>query len=169
TQKRGATDTFSVPTSDEESVFILQGGQGGRSDPLVSDMNVADVLQAMNDLNGEIENDHPELAFYRELRAMSQVTGPAAQRLVGDVANKVSEAQATYDAANIKLFQMATAIGGYRANSGDWGDLTTQQQKFVPFNLNSYQQGDLDMVIMPRPLLSPTRSEIGQENELMWR
>lgn len=169
TSKRGATDSFTTPTGDEESVFILQGGQGGRSDPLVSDMNVAEVVTAMNSLMAEIENDHPELAFYRELRAMSQVTGPAASRLVGDVAHKVSEAQATYDQANIKLFQMAVAIGGYRANTGDWGELNSQQQKFLPFNLDSYTRGDLDMVIMPRPLLTPTRQEIAQENELIYK
>ncbi len=100
---------------------------------------------------------------------MSQVTGPAASRLVGDVASRFAEAAASYDQANIKLFQMAVAIAGFRANSGAWGTLNRQQQKFTPFDLESYERGDLDMSIMPRPLLVPTRSEIGLENELMWK
>src|SRR5205823_14485942 len=67
-------------------------------------------------------------------------------------------------------FRMACAIAGFRANSGAWGrSLSRQQQKFLPFDLDSYASGDLDMAIMPRPLLLPTRMEIGQENEQMWR
>ena len=100
---------------------------------------------------------------------MSQVTGPAASRLVGDVNSRFAEAAASYDQANIRLFQMAVAIGGFRANSGAWGKLNRQQQKYLPFDLASFEQGDLDMEIMPRPLLVPTRMEIGQENEQMWR
>ncbi len=64
---------------------------------------------------------------------------------------------------------MAVAIGGFRANSGAWGRLNRQQQKYLPFDLASFEQGDLDMEIMPRPLLVPTRKEIGEENEQMWR
>ncbi len=100
---------------------------------------------------------------------MSQVTGPAAARLVGDVANRFAEVAAIVDQANVKLFQMAVAIAGFRANSGAWGSLNRQQQKFTPFDLKSYDKGDLDMAIMPRPLLVPTRQEIGLENELMWK
>ncbi|MGI9061612.1 MAG: hypothetical protein ACR2H5_23895, partial [Ktedonobacteraceae bacterium] len=73
------------------------------------------------------------------------------------------------DQGNIKLFQMAVAISGFRANSGAWGALNRQQQKFTAFNLDSYVRGDLDMALMPRPLLVPTRYEIGVENEQMWR
>jgi hypothetical protein len=169
TQKRGATTDFPQPASDQESVLMLKGPAVGHVEALAGNLNLADAVQYMNMLIGEIEQDHPELTFYKELRSMSQVTGPAASRLVGDVASRFAEASASYDQANIKLFQMAVAIGGFRANSGAWGSLNKQQQKFTPFNLDSYENGDLDMAIMPRPLLVPTRREIGEENELMWR
>jgi len=64
---------------------------------------------------------------------------------------------------------MIVAIGGFRANSGAWGTLNRQQQKFKPFDLDSYQRGDLDISIMPRPLLVPTKSEIAQEKQSMWQ
>jgi hypothetical protein len=99
---------------------------------------------------------------------MSQVTGPAAARLVGDVAGKVSEVQAAYDLQSMKLFQMSVAIAGMRANAGDWGMLSRQQQKFLPFNLDSYALGDLDMAIMPRPLVVPTKQEIYAEKQALW-
>ncbi len=135
----------------------------------MGNLSLADAGSRMDKLYEELEQDHPELTFYKELRAMSQVTGPAASRLVGDVNSRFAEAAASYDQANIRLFQMAVAIGGFRANSGAWGRLNRQQQKYLPFDLASFEQGDLDMEIMPRPLLVPTRKEIGEENEQMWR
>lgn len=169
TQKRVPTAEFVEPATDQESILMLKGPADSKVMSLAGNLNLAEALAAMKELTGEIENDHPELVFYKELRAMSQVTGPAAQRLVGDVASRFAEAAAIYDNANTKLFQMAIAIAGFRANSGAWGSLNRQQQKFTPFNLDSYDRGDLDMAIMPRPLLVPTRQEIGLENELMWK
>lgn len=166
--KRGSTDDFAVPTTDQENVLMLKGPADGKVDHLTGDLNLSDAAIYMDKLLGEIEQDHPELAFYQELRNMSQVTGPAASRLVGDVASRVSEVMANYDNANIKLFQMAVAIGGFRANSGAWGPLNRQQAKFTPFDLYSYERGDLDIAIMPRPLLTPTKQEISQEKTAMW-
>jgi hypothetical protein len=166
--KRGATADFAEPAADQESVLMLKGGTGGRMDSLAGNLSLSDSATYMDRLIGEIEQDHPELALYRELRSMSQVTGPAAARLVGDVASRIVEAQAAYDQANIKLFQMAVAISGFRANSGAWGPLNRQQAKFTPFNLDSYERGDLDMAIMPRPLLTPTKLEQAQEKQAFW-
>jgi hypothetical protein len=169
TQKRGATTDLPQPSGDQESILMLKADPQTHIESLAGNLNLADAVQYMNMLLSELEQDHPELTFYKELRAMSQVTGPAASRLVGDVQSRFAEASAAYDQGNIKLFQMAVAIAGFRANSGAWGPLNSQQQKFTPFNLDSYHKGDLDMAIMPRPLLVPTRYEIGTENEQMWR
>lgn len=161
---------LSEPAGDQESVFYLKGPAGGKVESLAGNLSLADSVVYMDRLIGEIEQDHPELTFYKELRAMSQVTGPAASRLVGDVASRFSEVAASYDAANVRLFQMALAIGGFRANAGAWGrSLSAHQQKFLPFNLDSYERDELDMTIVPRALLVPTKSEIAQEQELMWR
>jgi hypothetical protein len=168
-QKRGVSEDEPVPTSDQENMMILKGSADGHVDSLAGNLPLGEVILYVDRLLGEIEQDHPELVFYKELRAMSQVTGPAASRLVGDVANRVSEAAANYDQASQRLFQMAVAIGGMRASSGAWGQLNRQQQKFLSFNLDSYERGDLDFEIMPRQVLTPTRMEIGAENESMWR
>src|SRR6266581_834892 len=169
TQQRSSTESQSDPSSDKESVLLFRVPQGTTIASLVGNLDLAAAAAYMATLQKEIEEDHPELTFYKELRAMSQVTGPAAARLVGDVANRFAEVAAVCDQANVKLFQMAVAIAGFRANSGAWGSLNRQQQKFTPFDLQSYDRGDLDMAIMPRPLLVPTRQEIGLENELMWK
>jgi hypothetical protein len=117
------------------------------------------LLEEMDRLLGEIEADHPELTMYRALREMSQVTGPAAEMLLGDVKALVNAARAQYDQQTVKLCQMATAIGGWRAQSGAWGALTQQQQVFTPFDLESYAAGDLALSIQARPLVLPTEQD----------
>jgi len=167
--KREPTSQQQNPSADQESVLMLKGPQGGHVESLAGNLDLAAIDTHIGRLQDEIEQDHPELTFYKELRAMSQVTGPAASRLVGDVNARFGEAAAIYDQANIKLFQMAVAISGFRANSGAWGPLNRQQSKFTPFDLDSYTRGDLDMTIMPRPLLVPTRGEIAEENRRFWQ
>lgn len=167
-QKRGPTNDFAEPAQDQEGLLMLAGPENAKAQTLAGDLNLADSAVAMHDLIAEIENDHPELSFYKELRTMSQVTGPGAQRMMGDVEQLVVEAQASYDQANMRLFQMAVAIAGFRANSGNWGTLNSQQQKFTDFNLDSYEKGDLEIAIMPRPLLNPTKMERAQENLAVW-
>jgi hypothetical protein len=126
-------------------------------------LNLGETLLWVQNQVKEIEADHPELSMYQALRSMSSVTGPAASRLMGDVANLVYSAEASYDQQSVKLFQMAVAIAGFRVNNGDWGpsnSLTRQQQKFRPFGLDSYQRGDLDISILPRPIVEPTKLEM---------
>jgi hypothetical protein len=171
-QPKRSTNEFSQEqrASEQENLLMLEGAQGGRVDSLAGNLSLSDSLPYMSNLLSEIEQDHPELVFFRELRNMSQLTGPAASRIAGDVSSRVTEAGATYDNASMKIFQMATAIGGFRASTGAWGGpLNPQQQKFTPFNLESYQRGQLNMAIMPRPLLTPTKLEQAQEKQAIWQ
>jgi hypothetical protein len=163
--KRGATAEFVDPAEGQESVLMLRGPADGHVDSLAGSLSISEAGAEMDRLLQEIEHDFPELGFYSKMQEMSQVTGPAASRMFGPVEGLVIEKQAAYDLGNIKLFQMAVAIGGFRANSGAWGPLTQQQQKFAPFDLNSYMDGDLDLMILPRLLLKPTKLEEAQEEQ----
>lgn len=159
-RKRGATEDEPDQTADRESLAIMTSLETqGRADSLASKLDWAAIFAYQDKCYGEIERKHPELTFWSELRGMSQVTGPAASRLMGDVAGKVIAAQAGYDQQTIKLFQMALANAGMRANNGDWGELDRQRSKFLPFDLASYVKGELDFDITPRPLIPPTEAE----------
>ncbi len=162
TGKKGRTDEFSsTDVSTRESVGIFHGPLGGHVESLVGNVPLADVMTYIDRLLGELEQDHAELGLYRELRSMSTLTGPAASRVMGDVAGTYYSVCASYDMNLRKLQGMTTAIGGYRANSGDWPrPLTAQQQKFLPFGLDSYSKGQLDHDIRPRPLIIPTEEEL---------
>ena len=141
----------------QESVKILKGPAGATID--VAALPTSDALLYIESLIGEIEHDHPELTFYSQLRDMSQVTGPAASRLMGDVQALLADAQATYDQQLIKAIQMAVAIGGWRLQERAWTFGTRQQQAFAGFNLDSYKAGDLDFMIDERELLPLTELE----------
>lgn len=150
------------PTQDENGnqaastgraqVKVIRTEEGGGMSSV--QLPEGEALNYIAKLLLEVEDDHPELVMYKQLRAMSQVTGPGANAMVGDAASYIVDARANYDTQTIKSHQMAIAIAGWRANTGAWGrNLTRQQEAFKPFNLESYQKGDLDFEIMPRPLV----------------
>jgi len=162
-QKAPPTNEYDTTRATlKEAVKIYHGPIGGRMDSVVGNVPLADVLKWIDKLTGEIEQDFPELHMYTEMRAMSQLTGPAAARIMGDVAGRYNSTCASYDMSSVKLFQMQAAIGGFRANGGGWGrdgPLTRQQAKYLPFDLSSYASGQLDMAIAPRPLVPSTQRE----------
>jgi hypothetical protein len=53
-------------------------------------------------------------------------------------------------------------------NNGDWGrSLTRQQQAFQPFGLDSYNRGDLDFEIQPRPIVPDIKLSPDERRALM--
>jgi len=160
--KRPPSNEFDLTDIDREGVLMLTAPKDSKVSTLAGSLPLTEALGVMQALMAEIEADHPEITMYRQLRGMSQVTGPAASRLMGDVAMAVNEVAANYDSASVSIFGMALAMGGYRANRGDWGPLTAHQKVFTPFGLDSYSAGDLDMAISPRPLVAVTALEAVQ-------
>jgi hypothetical protein len=141
--------------------LLLKAPKGATWVPLTGNLQPEQVIPAMEHVLTEIEHDFPELGMYQELRKMSQVTGPGAARMMGDVYSRVLEVASNYDQQSIKLFQMSAAIGGfrYRENREGWRARTEAQAKFAPFDLESYARGDLNMAIMPRPLIPMTEDD----------
>lgn len=159
--KKGATEDEPVPDADREAWPILKGGADADMKKLP--LQLADGVPYIEKLLNEIEHDFPELGMYQKLSDMTQVTGPAAERLMGNVAGKLDSVAARHDQQSVKLFTMAVAIAGERVRRGDWGSLNRQQEKFRPFSLESYERGDLDLEIMARRLFKPTEKELADE------
>lgn len=163
--KQESTLDAATAYTGRETVKLIRTELGGQVSAV--EIPEGEALNYMVKLIEEIERDHPELTMYNELRAMSQITGPAAERLVGDAIAYIEEARSNYDMQSIKLFQMGVAIAGWRANSGAWGPLDRQQQKFTPFDLESYDRGDLDFEIGSRPILANIRPTPDEQRALM--
>lgn len=162
--KATAADEYSAVGALKEKPtkrLLLHGPADSSWVPLTGNLEPDKIVPLIDRALTEIEHDFPELSMYQELRKMSQVTGPAAARMMGDVGSRVLEVQSNYDTQSIKLFQMAVAIGGFRYREGKegWRDKNDQRNKFAPFNLESYQKGDLNLSIMPRPLIPVTEDD----------
>jgi hypothetical protein len=169
--KRGATEDFNDPQAGRESIKTFSGPADTKVLPILADLNLADALKAVDGLLGEIEADNPETTFWAKLREMSQISGRAAQMLSGDVISRTLEAQALYDRGNKALLQMAVAIAGYRQSEGHsgWAISNRQRDKFKALDLASYERGDLDFSLLPRPLVEPSRLEQAQESLIFWQ
>lgn len=156
--KAGPTADRAPVTVDREAIKIVTAGSGASIETIR--LEAGETLEHIDRMIREIEADHPELTMYQQMREMSQITGPAADRLFGDVAALVDAARAQYDSATIKLCQMGIAIAGWRLSTGAWPQPNRQQAAFAGYDLGSYEAGDLDMAIRSRPLFPPSENEL---------
>lgn len=158
-EKDGVTQPTDTPDLVREGILMLAGPTGGKVDSLAGNLQLHEAAEHLTMLLGEIEQDLPEVSMYRELRAMSQVTGPAASRIMGDVVANMDEASTNYDQGSARVFKMALAIGGMRASAGDWGPLTSEQSAFLPFTLEDLHTGSIPVKITPRALIQMSEVE----------
>lgn len=149
-----------------ESLGIMETGDPAAA-ILQPQFDIGQTLAIIQFLKDGILEENPEGSFYHDLREMSELTGPGAERALGDAASRCRLARAGYDAQSIKKNQMSLAVAGYRVNAGDWETdigngkrtLTARQRAFAPFGLDSYAKGELDHGISDRPVVLPTRLE----------
>lgn len=127
---------------------------------LQAQFDIGQTREMLADLRQGIIDENPEARFYQQMREMQQVTAPGAERLMGDVKNRVDLARSGYDSQTIKLLQMAISMCGMRAHA-EWrqGGLNKRQQAFAPFDLGSFDRGDLAFAIAARPIVYPTEQE----------
>lgn len=166
----GTTQVKSVQTDEmpnttpsyDESINFLRGSTGATIAEVPMDYKGG--IDLVDKIIGVVEALHPEVMVYRELRSMERMSGPAAERMFGDVEVHLSDAKAVYDEATARLFQKVIAIAGMRSNS-TWED-TGENEAFKPFDIGAYSRGDARFTILPRPLLPLTQQEKLQ-NELL--
>jgi hypothetical protein len=153
--KRGPTDTLTPQDLDRESLPMLKAPPAASAQQLTSMLDLAGSAAYMTDKKAAFKMEYPEYEMYPQLRAMSQITGRAAEILLGDIANPVRDVRAQYDRQLVKALQMAVTMGGILAHNlwPSQGVMDTARQKFMPFNEDSYSQGKLDFEVMDRPLI----------------
>lgn len=142
-----------------DDLNILEGPKGTSVSTV--QLNITDAALILDRIIAGIERKTPEVTFYEQLRGMTQITGPAASRLLGDVEHKIRAVSGNYDKSLIKLLQMGISVAAFRVHEGlgGWSEHTEEQDKFLPFNLNSYKEGKLNFDIMPRDLVPMTGQE----------
>lgn len=144
------------PSIAESSVY-LRGGPN--ADLVQASFDVGQTLPILEKIKEGILEENPEASFWHELRQMTTVSAPGAERALGDAVSRCRLARAGYDIGTIKLHQMALAMCGWRAKNSWARPLTVRQQKWLPYDLTSYKAGQMDFTIPDRPVVAPTEEE----------
>jgi hypothetical protein len=159
TVKRAATADLAKPHAGREELNILQGPQGTTISTI--ELKISEALKALEQMIASIERKCPEVTFYEQLRGMTQLTGPAASRLLGDVDKRLQAVASTHDVELHRLLGKGIAIMGMRASEGlgVWAGSREDLQKFAPFSPESYLNNEIKFDILPRPLVPSTQME----------
>jgi hypothetical protein len=163
--KGGATDEAGAGADAENIAWLwgkMSNGQRGYVENMMQAVPIEGAGERIDKLLDEIKADLPEITMDDVISKLPNASGPIIDRMLPSVRGRVSEAQANYDAGTIKIIQMGVAIAGWRVATGAWGprrDLTRHQLRFDGFDLSSFSRGDLDMSILPRPLVPSTEQE----------
>jgi hypothetical protein len=141
-----------------DRVLLLAKGNVSVAD-LSGLLKLSEAHPYLKELILSIGGDYPELEYKQILKESAQMSGIALERLLTPAQNRLDGAQSYYNEQIVKLRQMQLAVGGMRANGGGWTMRTKQQAVFRPFNLNSYQAGNLDFQLKPSVLISLNEKE----------
>jgi len=159
---RYGPDATTDDNAAQEEIRFYQGEEGGSVSKIGgSPEAIAEARQYIVDAKGNVKDAFPELSLYKELRAMTQVTGPAAEILLGDTKADVVERRSSLDLRMVRLTQMLISMSAYRYHlppqQGGWranGPFTSEQEVFEPFtNPQSYDSGALAFRIGPRSMV----------------
>lgn len=133
----GGDNTLAI---DDDTIVRLPGQATLES--LVPNLNYEGALAVLNAQIEEVQRDLPELAYY-ELRG-KEVSGVAAELLLGDAVDRLLEARGNAEAALVRADQMALTIG---------------QAVGIFANLGSYAAGVFDHAFAERPVLKLTDAQ----------
>ncbi len=138
-------------TTEKDEVAAIYGPAESQPFPMIAPIDISSAGENIERLISELERDMPELALHR-LRDGGNLTAPGVRSAYSDAIDRFTEAQGTYDDGLVRAQKMAVTIGGLRRYKG-----------FESFNLDSYDNGDLEHFINERPIVS---DEISKEQKL---
>ena len=146
--KSSPTTSGADPTSEKrqpgrEEIPALYGGKEAKAQALVAELDIPGVSNQINDILKELERDYPELQS-DFLTQSSDISGRALRELRRRAQDKTKQRRPNYDSRLVRAQQMSIAIGGEKKYEGYDG-----------FNLESFDKGDLDHLIGPRPVFAP--------------
>lgn len=156
-----------APESDpaKRRMKLLRFAQDVTEIDLSGSLDISDAREVLNDLHERLRDANSEPFIYRKALDKGDSSGVALRRALEPVQAAVWRVATSYDAALISAQRMALAIGGdrYRAREGGWAQRTSQQQAFAPFNLDSWNRGDLSFSFKRRDMVEDSKLEIAQQ------
>lgn len=139
----GGSDRGEHPLEDD--VIGLPGTS--KVEVLVPGLNYAAHLEAIEAQMRELEEDLPELTYYRYRELGANISGRAVRLLLSQAINRTLEARANLESAFIKANKMALSLAD---NAGLFGKRGS---------LGSYARGDFEHAFMQREVIPITAEE----------
>ena len=127
--------------SRRDVIDAIYGPAGSQPFPMVAPLNIEGALNNLQKMLDELERDMPELALHR-LREQGQATAPGVRAVFSDASDRITEAAGNYNDTLVRAQQMAVSIGGFR-----------RYRNFEPFDLESFDRGELEHTIKTRPMI----------------
>jgi len=155
----GADSSTSRPQPGREEMNALYTtNPDAKALPLVAPLDIAGVVQHIQEVLQQLEGDYPELEYLKRRKELGNISGRALRTIQQDPVVKVQQRRAGYDDAIRRAQQMAVAIGGFREYDG-----------FAGFGLDSYAAGDLDHQIGKRPVFDVDPMDEIEQEEAFWK
>jgi hypothetical protein len=128
---------------ERDKVPVINIPIGGDIKALVTTLDIAGSMLAIDKIIGEIERDMPQLSLQRIRESGGNASGVSIENSYSDASDLLIEIQGNYDQGLIAATQMAMTIGGMRGYDA-----------FRGITKESYEQGALDFYIKPRDVFS---------------
>ncbi len=142
-----------------ESVDLLPLSGDGALHQIAAELG--QTVEIVRTVRDGILDEVPEARFYHALRQQSDVTGPGAERSLGDAVTRCKRARAGYDRGQVALHQMAMSMLTANVQRGDYGrDLPQRLAVFRQIPTDAFARGLLDHTIdVERPVIPVTEGE----------
>lgn len=125
-------------------MFSLPGNYTLES--LVPKLDYLAALEIVKEAQKELEDDLPEMAYYRTRDFGTNLSGVALTLILGPAVSNVEETRGNMEGALVRAQQMALTIGDFLGIEG-----------FT--NIGTYEAGDLDHSFSERPVIQITQIE----------
>ncbi len=155
TERQRRSDAATGRDRSRERQRFLHAGQGGDAKHLTFPLDYAGACKHVGMLLEAIEKMYPELTA--DVSMSGQITAEAIALARDNATDKVQTRRPGYEGPLVAAQQMALAIGGYRGYPGYEG-----------FGLGSYESGDLDHSIGPRPVFGTGPAEDVRLKSSFW-
>jgi hypothetical protein len=155
TTSAATTDRPAPGREELPAMYVNQPDAKGQA-LVAADLDIEKVSIEIRHILEEIERDYPELQM-DIWSASGETSGKALDKARERVEKKAIQRRPNYDDGLVRAQQMALAIGGFRKYKG-----------FEGFDLESFDAGQLDHAIGPRPVFETSQTELLEEKKLLW-
>ena len=146
--------TRTTPEPDREEVRALWDIKiDASAEALTTTLDITAVIEHIDKMMGSLEADYPEIRPDL-VTPGSTISGRALRIARQPMERRILQRRANYDAAVVTAQEMAISVGGYR--------------NYYPFNLDSYEKGDLQHHVADRPVFMEDPEDKASASKGFW-